>query len=129
VIAGVGVACAAVAALGWIAASVWAPGSVWLAVASAGAIFAAFAISLLVVAPWRAKPMDRWPAIWLAGRGVCFALTVVAALGLLYSAPAEGRPVTGLVIAGGYLAALVVESALVARSFRRATQGRDAPES
>ncbi len=86
---------------------------------SAIAVFLAFALGTLSMKPWQARPLGRWPMIWLAGRGVCFAAVLVLLVSLYFAARPE--PVTlGLVAIPAYLAALAAESVVFSSHVRRA---------
>ncbi|MCB9838067.1 MAG: hypothetical protein H6813_01910 [Phycisphaeraceae bacterium] len=101
------------------------PASAWL---GALGVWVAFLAGTFTIRPWRRMPMQRWAALWLAGRGICFVATVLAGVVLLYSAPQENRAVIGLVMAGGYLGVLAAETAVVAKALQRSRGGCDAGE-
>lgn len=112
---GIALAAGAAGLVGWLVAEAFSPGaggSVWKA---PPAILAVFAVGMAVLRPWRKRRVGRWPFAWLAHSGVCFALTLAAAAGLLYSAPSDQRLALGLTLAAAHFAALLAEAALIGR--------------
>jgi len=82
--------------------------------------------SLLVIQPWKRRPLAQWPALWLAGRFGSFLGTVVLAAALLYSAPHSERLSTGLVFLAGYALVFTAELVVAARVFSRLGAGPSA---
>lgn len=81
----------------------------------------AFAAAIVLMRPWRRLPVGRWLMAWLGGLGVRFLATVAVAGGLLYFSPHSERLALGLVVAAAHFAALMAESAVVARTIRRSS--------
>ncbi len=113
---------AALSAGGWLAAprlGPWAPG---VAVAGvAGAVLGgglAFVV-LLVVRPWKMRPLSTWMNFWIGGT-VLRLLLVPAATYLLYSATSLSATPLALSVTLTYLLTLFAEAAVLALYVRRA---------
>lgn len=120
---------ATLAAVWWIAGAIagkpsWGEGGLW----GAGVIAAAAVVTTLMTLPWIPKPASTAGLVWMAGTGLRFVATAGVAF-LLYSAPpsgwsedlAKGAAPFLLAIGTGFLLALLVEVAVIARRVFRST--------
>jgi hypothetical protein len=74
---------------------------------------------VLVMTPWKPRPVVDWMTMWLAGTVFRMLVTPIAAF-LLYSALSHALAVKPLVlsVAATYLCTLLVEAAVVARHMK-----------
>ena len=86
--------------------------------AGAGVVAVVALLSVLVMTPWKARPMDLWMTFWLAGTVVRLLLTPVGAF-LLYSATPLPASALALAVALAYLVTVLTESSVLARHVRR----------
>lgn len=93
-----------------------APGGGWVSGAlGGGAAVIGVIAGVLVITPWKARPVTIWPALLLGGQGAGFVAALVAGL-LLYSASRPGEPlVFGAALAVGYTAGLLTVASLFGR--------------
>lgn len=106
----------AVGALAVIVAGLLRPGSGWMS-ATLGSLSAVIGIlaGVLVIAPWKARPVTIWPALLLGGQGAGFVAALVSGL-LLYSASRPGEPlIFGAALAVGLTAGLLSVASLFGR--------------
>lgn len=115
-------AAAAVGLGAWPIAVLVRPGGQGAIVGAAASVVAAFLLGLVVMRPWRARPVGRWMVAWLAGRGVCF-IAVLAIGALLYSATRVDAAVFWLVIGAGYFVALLSEALVFASTLKSRQSG------
>ncbi len=87
------------------------PWVAWLGLAIAKAS------GLLWMRPWKPRYLGRWPFVWLGARGVSFGAVLILSVLLYFAARPEPLPF-GLVIAGGYFAALLCEVAVYSSHIR-----------
>lgn len=80
---------------------------------------------LLVIRPWRPRPLDRWPAVWMGASGVRLLVTLGIGL-LLYSATPSGTVHLWFSVAIAYAATLVGETRAYAAAMRPYSPGRTA---
>lgn len=101
------------------------PSAVWSALPGWGAVVGGFALAMVSLRPWKARPVGRLLMVWLGGRGICF-VAVLALGAVLYSVP-QSRPdplAMGLVLAASYFAALLAEAFVMSRRLRAAGAAR-----
>lgn len=75
-------------------------------------------VAVLVLAPWRSRPVSFWWTLWLAGT-VLRLLATPAVTFLLYSATSLSAVPLTLSVAVTYLVALFAETAVIARHVNR----------
>ena len=75
-------------------------------------------VGVLVLQPWRTRPVALWMQWWMATLGVCFLATVALGAGLLYSSPHDERAALGVLIAVGHFITLMAVSVVVASLIR-----------
>ncbi|MBX3373293.1 MAG: hypothetical protein KF817_05610 [Phycisphaeraceae bacterium] len=80
---------------------------------------------LLAIRPWRPRPLDRWPAVWMGASGVRLLVTLGIGL-LLYSATPSGTVHLWFSVAIAYAATLVGETRAYAAAMRPYIPGRTA---
>ncbi len=117
-IAGVAALCAGA----WLAAPRLGPWDTGVAVAGvAGAVLVGglAIVALLVVRPWKMRPLGTWMNLWMGGT-VLRLLLVPAATYLLYSATSLSATPLALSVALTYLLTLFAEAAVLALYVRRA---------
>ena len=113
---------AALSASAWLAAPRLGPWDAEVAVAGvAGAVLvgALAIVALLVVWPWKVRPMSTWMNLWIGGT-VLRLLLIPAATYLLYSATSLSATALALSVALTYLLTLFAEAAVLALYVRRA---------
>ena len=116
------VGAAALSAGGWLAAPRLGPWDAEVAVAGVtGAVLVGglAIVALLVVRPWKMRPLGTWMNLWMAGT-VLRLLLIPAATYLLYSATSLSATPLALSVALTYLLTLFAEAAVLALYVRRA---------
>jgi hypothetical protein len=109
------------AILGWaVVTSIVAPGRAVLVAGAAGmAVVAAVSVlGVLVICPWRTRPVSAWINWWLGAMVLRLLLTPAAAY-LLYSATALSLTPLMLSVAVTYVVVQVSEAAVVAHYLKR----------
>lgn len=86
--------------------------------AGAGVVAVVAVISILVMTPWKSRPMDLWMTFWLAGTVVRLLVTPAGAF-LLYSATPLPASALALSVALAYLVTVLTESIVLARHVRK----------
>lgn len=86
--------------------------------AGAGVVAVVTLASVLVMTPWKRRPMDLWMTFWLAGTVVRLLVTPIAAF-LLYSAALLPAEPLALAVATAYLVTVLTETAVLARHVGR----------
>lgn len=86
--------------------------------AGAGVVAIVALLSVLVMTPWKARPMDLWMTFWLAGTVVRLLITPLGAF-LLYSATPLPANALALAVALAYLVTVLTESVVLARHVRK----------
>jgi hypothetical protein len=107
--------------LGWaVVTSIVAPGREILGAGGAGAVTVAAVsvLAVLVICPWRIRPVSAWINWWLGAMVLRILLTPVVAY-LLYSATALGLTPLMLSVAATYVVVQVSEAAAVAHYLKR----------
>lgn len=110
------------AILGWAAVtSIVAPGREVLVAGGAGAgvVAAVSVLAVLVIRPWRTRPVSAWMNWWMGAMVLRILLTPAVAY-LLYSATALGLTPLMLSVAVTYVVVQVSEAAAVAHYLKRA---------
>jgi hypothetical protein len=80
-------------------------------------------LGLLVVRPWKARPLGQWPFALLAGQGATF-LGVLFSAAAVYFSARPGQAVFAVVCAGGFLGALLAQAAVYSPRLRASAPGR-----
>ena len=112
-----GCAGSAIAGAGWAIVGALLGGGavdVLIGAAAAGVVGTAVLLSILVVAPWRPKPLQTWPIVWVAGSFV----RLIASMGgvyLLYSATPLGGFQTLMAVGIVYATTVIGEAMVFAR--------------
>jgi hypothetical protein len=76
----------------------------------AGALVAACSmLSILMIQPWRARPLYRWPMVWIGGSFLRMLVTLGLTF-LLYSATPYGTVSLWLAVVAAYAATLLGET-------------------
>ncbi len=112
---------ASLSAGAWLAAPRLGPWDSGVAVAGvAGAVLVGglTIVALLVVRPWKMRPLSTWVNIWIGGT-VLRLLLIPAATYLLYSATSLSATALALSVALTYLLTLFAEAAVLALYVRR----------
>lgn len=109
-----------VVGLGWagLGSAVADRGQAAIALAAAAVVGVASTLALLILRPWRARSLARWPMIWVAGSFARVALTLGGVL-LLYSATPLRSPSLWLAAMVAYLAALIGETRVYVHCMQR----------
>lgn len=85
----------------------------------AGVVIIAMIAGLLVLTPWKARPIAIWGPLWLGGILVRLVLTPLLAW-VLYSATSIQPEAFGACVGITYITALLTEVSVLARFVRRA---------
>ncbi|MHC4082814.1 MAG: hypothetical protein ACYS15_02790 [Planctomycetota bacterium] len=106
----------------WAVTSIVAPGRDVLVAGAAGAVAVAAVsvLAVLVIRPWRTRPVSAWINWWLGAMVLRILATPVVAY-LLYSATALSLTPLMLSVAATYLVVQVSEAAAVAHYLKRVT--------
>jgi len=104
--------------IAWPVLRAIAPGQERVIPLAMGAAGAAFVVGVLVLQPWRTRPVVQWMQWWMATLGVCFLATVALGAVLLYSSPHDERAALGVLIAVGHFITLMAVSVVVASLIR-----------
>lgn len=94
-------------------------GPAGLSLAAAGIVAAATLGGLIVMVPWRARPIGLWPSFWLGSTVFRLLVTPVLAY-LLYSATQLSAAALALHVVCTYVLALVGEVVVLAGFLKRA---------
>lgn len=82
--------------------------------AGSAVVAAVMLISVLVLTPWKSRPMDLWMTVWFGGLVLRLVATPVGAF-LLYSATSLPAEPLALAVATAYLVTVLTETAVLAR--------------
>ncbi len=106
----------AVAAVGTVIGGLLRPGAGWSSALQGGlAAAAGIAGGILVITPWKPRPVTIWPALLLGGQGAGLVAALLTGL-LLYSSSRPGEPlIFGAVLAVGYTAGMLAMATLFGR--------------
>jgi hypothetical protein len=115
---------------GWslgVALGGWGDDALMSGLLGAGAVGAVALVGVLILTPWKARPIPEWMTMWLAATVFRLLVTPVAVY-VLYSAASNGDSATGptvpvkplvLSVAATYFMALLTEAAIIASHVKR----------
>jgi hypothetical protein len=87
-----------------------------------GLVLAIALVSVVVMTPWKTRPMSAWMNLWLAGTVLRLLLTPPAAF-VLYSAASFGAAALTLSVAAAYIAILFSEAIVLSLHLKRTLPG------